>query len=247
MNESAPPKDDPSDEEKRGAFEHVRKREFEPTDYKTKDVDQARRALLFQLAARTSIAGGAGVLMGLAADMKSEGPVPWTLVLPFVLWFLAFVSGYLLMEGGGKFASTLHNPSGRSTPPEKQYSAAQALVVRGHYEDAVTAYEVAISQDDSDPAPYVQIARILRDHLNRYEDAAVWFKRVQRHPNAHGGTALLAIRELTELYANKLDDPSGVMPLLAQLSETRPDSPEGEWAARELAELRAARLLESPE
>lgn len=228
----------------RGAFDHVRRREYGQSDYKIKDVHQARRAQLFRLAGQSSFAGAAGVLMGFAADMKSDGPVPWILVLPFVFWLVAMGGGYLLMEGGGKFAATLHNPSGRSTPPEKQYSAAQTLVVRGHYRDAVTAYEQSISEDDSDPEPYMRIARLLRDHLASYEDAAVWFKRAQQHPNAHGGTVLLAVRELTELYTHKLNDPRRALPMLAQLSETRPGSPEGQWAARELAALKATAFEE---
>jgi hypothetical protein len=79
----------------------------------------------------------------------------------------------------------------------------------------------------------------LRDHLERYEEAADWFKRVQEHPNARSGTALLALRELTEVYTHKLEQPKKALPLLARISETRPNSQEGEWATRELAELKA--------
>lgn len=240
-------KEEPTATEGGRAFDHVQRRDFKDPGYKTRDVDRGRQAQLLRLAGQSSLAGGAGVLMGFAADMKSEGPVPWILVLPLVCWFVAFVAGYFLMEGAGRFGATLHNPSGRSTPPERQYSAAQALVVRGHYEEAVAAYEYAISEDDSDPEPYLRIARILRDQLEQYEDAAVWFKRAQRHPNAHSGTVLLAVRELTEVYTHRLQDPRRALPILAQLSETRPDSPEGKWAAGELAELRATAFGDPPE
>ena len=151
------------------------------------------------------------------------------------------------MESGGKAAATLHNPSGKSTPPTKQYSAAQTLMVRGHYDEALAAYQQAIAEDDSDPVPFIQVARILRDNLERYEEAASWFLRVQEHPNAHSGTVLLALRELTELYTHKLEQPQRALPILARVSDTRPDSQEGKWAASELAHLRALVFQEPSE
>ena len=40
-----------------------------------------------------------------------------------------FVLVNLMVGGAGRAAGTLHNPSGRTTPREKEYSAAEALVV----------------------------------------------------------------------------------------------------------------------
>lgn len=112
----------------RGAFDHVRRREFGDPGYKTKDVDLAQRALMLRLAGYASFASLAGFLMGMAADSNSDSPVPWTLLLPVVFGLVAMGGGYMLMMGGGRVAASLHNPSGKSTPPTKQYSSAQALM-----------------------------------------------------------------------------------------------------------------------
>jgi hypothetical protein len=179
-----------------------------------------------------------GFGLGVFADGQVGGPVPWAFVLPVAFGVGSMAWGYMLTQGGGMVAATLHNPSGKSTPAKKQYSAAQALLARGHYEDAIAAYQHAISEDASDPTPYLQVARILRDELERYEESASWFRQVHEHPNASSGISLLALREITELYTQKLGQPQKALPLLARLSETQPDSPEGEWATRELVELK---------
>ena len=217
----------------------MRRREYAAVEYKLKEVDQAQRALMFRMIGMSGLAALAGFLMGLAADAKSPGPLPWALVLPVAFGVVAMVVIYMMVEGGGNFAATLHNPTGRSTPAEKQYSAAQALMMRGHHADAVAAYQQGIDADGSDPAPYLMIARIMRDHLGRHEDAAAWFGKVRGHPNVESGTAFLALRELVELYTHKLNQPRKALPLLAQLADSRPGTAEGDWATRELAELKA--------
>ena len=136
---------------------------------------------------------------------------------------------------------------GRSTPAKKQYSAAQALAARGSYEEAVAAYETAIAADDKDATPYLQIARILRDDLGRLEESASWFRRVRTHAHVESGVAFLALRELTELFTHKLNQPRRALPLLAQVAETGVDTREGEWAARELIELRTRVFGDSEE
>ncbi len=73
----------------------------------------------------------------------------------------------MMVGGAGKAAGTLHNPSGRSTPHAREHSAAESLVVRGRYEEAVQAFEAAVSEDPRDPVPYLRLARIHRDHLGR--------------------------------------------------------------------------------
>jgi tetratricopeptide (TPR) repeat protein len=144
----------------------------------------------------------------------------------------------MVTERVGGMARVLYNPSGESTPHRREYSYAKSLVARGACEEAVEAYRAAISEDPRDPAPYVAIARILRDELGRPADAAAWFRRARAEAQLDAGTGVLVARELIELYRTKLGEPLRAAPELARLAETAPDTPDGRWAAAELAELK---------
>ena len=140
---------------------------------------------------------------------------------------------------GGSAAGQIYNPSGRTTPPKRQYSHAESLVVRGLHQEAIDAFEMAIVEDPSDPTPYLRIARICRDRVGRFEDAAHWFKRALADSTIPPGLAYLATREIVELYMTKLNDPRRAAPILARMADERAGTSEGEWAAAELALVKA--------
>ena len=87
--------------------------------------------------------------------------------------------------------------------------------MRGLFEEAVSAFELVIVEEKStDPAPYFRIARIYRDDMERYEDAARWFKRALDEADMHAGHQALARKELVELYRVKLGMPQKAAPML---------------------------------
>ena len=111
--------------------------------------------------------------------------------------------------------------------------------MRGLYEEAVSAFELVIVEEKStDPIPYLRIARIYRDDMERYEDAARWFKRGLDEADMHSGQRALARKELVELYRVKLGTPQKAAPILARLAEDMDGTPAGEWAAQELRDLK---------
>jgi tetratricopeptide (TPR) repeat protein len=145
---------------------------------------------------------------------------------------------------GGRAAATIHNPSGRTTPSRREHSHAESLLARGLVQEAIDAFEIAVAEDPGDPSPYLRVARIYREKLGRYEDAARWFKRALTESAAPPGIAMLAARELVELYVTKLGEPGRAAPLLARMAEERAGTPEGTWAAEELAAVKAAMARE---
>ena len=184
-----------------------------------------------------------GLAMGAVASLAGVFGMGWSLgaaaLVTGGVWALAFLVPLGLSVLSGQAAGRIHNPSGRSTPSRKEYSQAESLVARGLHQEAIDAFEVAIAEDGADPTPYLRIARILRDHMGRFEEAAGWFKRAIRESAIPPGTSLLATRELVELFLTKLDDPGRAAPLLARVADERAGTPEGEWAARELAAVKA--------
>lgn len=145
---------------------------------------------------------------------------------------------HLLTDRLGGLGRVLYNPSGSSTPREEEYSYARSLVARGEPEEGIRAYEEHVARSPEKPAPYLAIARILEEELARYEDAARWLRRARRSAELTPGQEILVGRRLIEIYRYKLGEPRRAAPELARLAEGFPETREGEWAARELEELR---------
>lgn len=179
-----------------------------------------------------------GGLAGLGAADKYGLPGIVILVGAALGWALVYYLPQLITHMGGSAAGSIYNPSGRTTPREKEYSYEESLVSRGLYDEAATAFELAALENPTDPKPYLRLARILRDHLGRYEDAARWLRRVQRDAQLSPGQAFLARKELVELYWHKMGEPAKAAPDLARMAEELAGTPEGEWAADELRDVK---------
>lgn len=180
---------------------------------------------------------GAGIMWGAIGAAFGGWSAPAALATVFGVWGLGYLLIQMIVRGSGRFATGLYNPSGASTAHKKEYSYEESLVARGLYEEAATAYELAAHENPGDATPVIRLARILRDHLERYEDAAKWFKRVPQ-AGAGAGEAFLARKELVELYWHKMNEPQKAAPDLARMAEELAGTPEGDWAAGELAAIK---------
>lgn len=171
--------------------------------------------------------------------LRQTGSPMWLAVLSAVGCAAVVPLGALFITGrAGALASRLHAPSGRSTPPRKEHSYAESLVARGEHEEAVTAFELAVVEDPADPTPYLRIARIYRDHLDRPDDAVRWFRRALSESSASAGVATLARKELVELYIHRTGQPARAAPELARMAEELTGTADGAWAARTLREVK---------
>jgi tetratricopeptide (TPR) repeat protein len=199
-----------------------------------RDVDLGDRAML----TGTLVSGLLGLVLGGALavfGLNSRWPIWVVLLCPFAGAALTVVLARLFVGSGTTTAKTIYNPSGTTTPHRKEYSHAESLAVRGQYEDAITAFELAVSEDPTDPWPYLRVARIYRDHLGRCEDAARWFRRALREAQA---PPVVARKELIELYVHKMNQPAKAAPELARMADELAGTAEGEWAVAELKHVK---------
>ena len=209
-----------------------RRRSYTERPRGPRDRDAAETAMKLRVGVWSLIGVGLGFLAGSLAGHPFLG----ALVGGGGVYGLAM----LLVGGAGRVASTLHAPSGATTPRGREHSRAESLLVRGHYAEAVEAFQEAVAGDPTDPTPYLRIARIHRDHLGELETAAAWFRRALRDARVPRGTAVLARRELVELYVHRMKEPRRAAPELARMVEEWEGTEEGEWAARELAAVKEA-------
>jgi len=211
-----------------------------------RDVDQFEQAIRLK-ALMWSFAGAImGALMGVFIVVADDDRGIWIVPVCAVIgWLIAFLGPLGLAQFAGRAAGNIHNPSGRTTPAKKEYSQAEAFAIRGMYEDAVSAFELAIAEGDGrDPTPYLRIARTYRDDLARPADSERWFKRALKESQMPGGQEWLTRRELVELYRGKMGTPAKAAPLLARMAQELEGTREGEWAATELLAVKAELLSE---
>jgi tetratricopeptide (TPR) repeat protein len=198
---------------------------------KLKDVDSADRVQKFRArVAAIFLGGGLGGLLGFLLGH----PILGLLLGPVLVY--SVVMG--VANSAGKGAEVLYMPSGSSTPRKQEYSRAKSLEVRGEYVEAVRAYEVAILDAPKVGEPYLRIARLFRDELKELDLAVHWFRRAQREAGFSPGEAIRTHRELAEIFLHARREPRRAAPELARLAENFPDTPDGKWAAKELAEIK---------
>lgn len=177
----------------------------------------------------------AGVPLGLGAGLLMNNLLLGLFLGPLVIF--GIVSGIAAVAGRG--ATSIYMPSAAGTPKKKEYSRAKALEIRGDFEAAVRAYEVEILDAPHLGDPYLKIARLFRDELKDMDAAAMWFRKAQSEAQLLPGEKIRTHRELAEIFLHALREPRKAAPELARLAEAYPDTPDGEWAARELAEIKA--------
>ncbi len=184
-----------------------------------------------------------GGLIGALAGLGLSYMDRWNGLVGIIVGFLlgvliAFVVITLAGEGAASLAGMILHPSGEATPGRPEYSYPQSLAARGHYEEAIAAYELCCAEHPQDPEPYLRIARLHRDELDMYDEALRWFKRARSEPALEPGQEILITREIVELYASRIGEPQQAIPELARLVDRFPDDPVSGWAKQEIARLR---------
>lgn len=141
-----------------------------------------------------------------------------------------------LLDGmANSFASLVH--AGGNIPPDKQYSAQDALVMQGNIADAVTSYRNLIAADRTDLDARLRLAALLAREGNDREGAErVYLEVRELGPKPHH-TATLS-NGLIDLYRvmGRRDD---LKRELGRFARRFPSSREGKAAAEYLARLDA--------
>lgn len=152
---------------------------------------------------------------------------------------LAWLGSLALAELVSRTSGGLYFASGNSTRSSRQYSLAESLIVRGRFDEAMNHLEAECAQHTDDPTPALMLARLLRDRCDRPLDAVKWFRTaIERSAGDDAGT-IAASRELIEVYMRVLRTPRPAMPWLARLASQHAGTATGEWARRELADIKA--------
>ena len=158
------------------------------------------------------------------------------LVLAGLTCVLYVVFKFLVVPSANTLVGFFGAQSGSSTPPTKGYSAIEAMVAEGRYQDAAVAYRREIAADPSDTEVRSRLAQLLMDRLEDFPAAARYLKEarnVTKNDRRKMGYSL----RLVDLYRSRLGDRGKAMVELRRFIDTFPDSPHIDGVRRELSDL----------
>ncbi|MCH8938217.1 MAG: tetratricopeptide repeat protein [Gemmatimonadetes bacterium] len=178
---------------------------------------------------------GGGLLMVLGAGFGAL-VILAGLVLAALSCVLYVVLKLLAVPSANMFLRFLGAQSGSSTPPTKGYSAIEAMVAGGRYQDAAVAYRREIAADPSDTEARSRLAQLLMDRLEDFTAAARYLKEAREVTTNDRRKMGYSLR-LVDLYRSRMGDRGKAMVELRRFIDTFPDSPHIDGVRRELSEL----------
>ncbi len=158
------------------------------------------------------------------------------LVLGALTCGLYVVFKFLAVPWANTLVRFFGDQSGSSTPPTKGYSAIEAMVAGGRYQDAAVAYRREIAADPSDSEARSRLAQLLMDRLEDFTAAARYLKEAREVTTNDRRKMGYSLR-LVDLYRSRMDDRGKAMVELRRFIDTFPDSPHIDGVRRELSEL----------
>lgn len=150
----------------------------------------------------------------------------------------AFLSSRLLCgEGVGALLGLfLGWGSGGRRPSD--HSLAESFAARGRIEEAAELYRAALEEDPSDAGIYLRLARLHTHDGDDPEEGIRWLKDARRKATLTPEQEELVARRIVEIW-QRAGMPLRAAPELARLAERHPpETPTGQWARRELAEIK---------
>jgi hypothetical protein len=203
---------------------------------KYKDKDHFEIALRLRTLPYAVVCAGLGFM---AAAMMGA-PLFKAILIALGAGVLGFLLPLILAEKAGAAGASIYHSSGTSTPPVREYSLADSLAARGKLEEAAEAYQLLSEDYPLDPEPRVRLARLLRDRMQRGEDAAMWLRSAIMIQDIDSAVEISLVRELCELYTHRLRTPEKALPWLSRLAAKYPQHSGGVWARTEMTEIRQA-------
>ncbi|HSJ08618.1 MAG TPA: tetratricopeptide repeat protein, partial [Longimicrobiales bacterium] len=140
--------------------EHLRPPGARPFANRMKDRDAMGSAQLALAIPYGILLGILGMVVGVGLAQQTGGNVVVYAVIGAAVGAVRIAFAFGAADRAGQMASRLYMPSGSSTPPLRQYSLADSLIAREHFDEAVVELARAAQQHPADPEPRLRLARL---------------------------------------------------------------------------------------
>jgi hypothetical protein len=143
-----------------------------------------------------------------------------------------------LSEATGEGFLSFLQPSGSSTPYEKQYSLQESLAIRGDIAGAISSYEAIIAGDPADVEARIRAAELHATKGANPKRAAECFLEARRVPGLTPARDLYISNRLIDLLRGPLKDEGRAMVELRRLIQLHPTSRDAQFARDAIAKMK---------
>lgn len=148
-----------------------------------------------------------------------------------------FVVAHLLPMLAQRMTHAVYD-SAEEVEPDALHDA-HSLLAQGEYEAAIEAFGKAAEEDPTNRVPWIEIAKIQKDHYYDPVAAAQTLRgALEGHEWQENDAAFFMFR-LAEIYYTDLSDPISAVSILQQVTEQFPDSRHAANARHKLNEWKA--------
>ena len=160
--------------------------------------------------------------------------------LPIALGAAAAVMVFIirLSESTGQGFLSFLQPSGSSTPYEKQYSLQDSMAIRGDIAGAIASYEEIILQDPLDVEARIRAAELHAGKGGNPKRAAECLLEARRVPGITPARDLYISNRLVDLYRGPLNEQGRALVELRRLLQLHPNSRDAGFARDAIAKMK---------
>ena len=133
-------------------------------------------------------------------------------------------------------AHLLHGGGSGGPGRTEDYSRLDALVSRGHWDEALGLTEAAIEAAPRRAGPYIRHARVLLARKD-YEGAVRTLETGYREARADVGNEEFLVHQIHDVCVGRLGDPERAAHAISDWLDRRPEMDVPEWADNALREL----------
>lgn len=151
---------------------------------------------------------------------------------------IAAVLIHYFSEATGQGFLSFLQPSGSSTPYEKQYSLQDSLAIRGDVASAIASYEEIIAADPADVEARIRAAELHAAKGGNPKRAAECFLEARRVPGLTPARDLYISNRLIDLLRGPLKDEGRAMVELRRLVHLHPTSRDAHFARDAIAKMK---------
>ena len=197
---------------------------------------------LYKVGSWMIIPAVAGASVGAALGIRAGLPFG-AVVSAVIVGGVLGVAGVALFvisvsRGAGTAFGSFIQPSGSSTPFERQYSYEDSLIMRGDTAAALASYEQMIAESPEEAQPRLRAGEVcLKSKMN--EKAESYFRGVQRLPRVAAKDDLYASNRLVDLYRTWPGNETKGLRELRRLMERYPDTDVARRAREGLASMKS--------
>lgn len=148
-------------------------------------------------------------------------------------------------EASGRGFLSFLQPSGSSTPYEKQYSLQESLAIRGDVAGAIASYEEIIAADPTDVEARIRAAELHATKGGNPKRAAECFVEARRVPGLTPARDLYISNRLIDLLRGPLKDEGRALVELRRLVQLHPGSRDAQFARDAIAKMKVASVKDA--